>query len=141
MEPASSPLHRTSLQHGIDGLVGGRELKALEEGWPRVHMEPFPVNGMEIYEITTLLLHTGERNDILIQTKSNTLTLSALILMCVSSWGKYEALSKTNASHCSPALLFSFSHLQTVAGGLGFFACYMVTGLIKIIKLKNAQQE
>lgn len=63
----------------------------------------------------------GEGNNILIQRKSNILAPSALILMCASSWGKYEALSKTNASHCSPALRFSFSHLRTVRWRLKLF--------------------
>lgn len=84
-------------------------------------MEPFPVNGMEIYEIRMLLLHTGESNNVLIQHKSNILALSALILMCFSSWGKYEALSKTNASHCSRALLSPSSHLQTGCWRLKLF--------------------
>lgn len=63
-------------------------------------MEPFPLNGMEMYEITRLLLHTreGQRID---PTQGQYPPLSAFILMCGSSWGKYEALSETIASHRS----------------------------------------
>lgn len=83
-------------------------------------------------------MHTGEGNNILIQRKANILTLSALVLMCVSSWGKYEALSKTNASH--PALLF-LSIADCSLEVKVFSAGYMSTGLIKIIKLGTANLE
>lgn len=53
-----------------------------------------------------LVLYTGEGNNILIECKSNILALSALTLMCVNSSGKYEALPKINASHCSLVFLF-----------------------------------